>query len=127
MNENFFEIFEPFFDLFLDVYVCNRVWSAWSYDTMSTDDFISLNNTEFNQDFFEFLKDKEFSISQEELISFLIQYKGYYNSDFEHKFAPECFHNDWLSFYSEDDIFDSYKKCLINLEKYNLLQTMENF
>ncbi len=127
MNKNFFEIFEHFFDLFSDVYVCNRVWSAWSYDTMTQEDFISLNDTEFNQEFFDFLMTKEFVINQEELILFLSNYQGYYNSDFENKFAPECFHDDWLSFYSEDDIFDSYKKCLIHLEKDNLLQTMENF
>jgi len=127
MNKNFFEIFDSFFSLFSDVYVCNRVWSAWSYGTMSIDDFISLDDTEFKQEFFDFLITKEFVINQEELILFLSNYKGYYNSDFLDSFASEYFNDNWLDFYSEDDIFNSYKECLINLEKDNLLQTIENF
>lgn len=127
MNDNFFQIFEPFFHTFSDVYVCNRVWSAWSYDTMSQDDFISLNDTEFNQEFFDFLTTKEFVINQEELILFLSNYQGYYNSDFENRFAPECFNDHWLDFYDIEEIFKIYKECLINLEKNNLFEKMENF
>jgi hypothetical protein len=32
------------------VYICNRVWSAWSYGTMSQDDFIEARETEFLDD-----------------------------------------------------------------------------
>ena len=32
------------------VYVCTRVWSAWSYGTMSQDDFIEASETEFLDD-----------------------------------------------------------------------------
>lgn len=27
-------------------YVCNRVWEAWSYNTMSQDDFVEASETE---------------------------------------------------------------------------------
>ena len=127
MNIDKIECFTPFFDIFVDVYICTRVWSAWSYDTMSQDDFISLNDTEFNQEFFDFLTTKEFVINQEELILFLSNYQGYYNSDFENRFAPECFKDNWLDFYDIEEIFKIYKECLINLEKNNLFEKMENF
>jgi hypothetical protein len=57
-----------------NVFACTRVWSAWSYNTMSQDDFLPFKEDEdFINDFKNFLEDKD-KITIDELVGFFEQF-----------------------------------------------------
>ena len=69
-----------------DVYACTRVWSAWSYNTMSLDDFLPFKeDDELIADFKDFL-DKKNNVTVDDLVGFFENYEGYYNDDIDNNF-----------------------------------------
>ena len=87
-----------------DVYACTRVWSAWSYNTMSLDDFLPFKeDDELIADFKEFL-DKKNTVTIDDLVEFFENYEGYYNEDIENNFESHCFHDDYLEYSNLEDM-----------------------
>lgn len=87
-----------------DVYACTRVWSAWSYNTMSLDDFLPFKeDDELIADFKEFL-DKKNNVTVDDLVEFFENYEGYYNEDIENNFESHCFHDDYLEYSNLEDM-----------------------
>jgi valyl-tRNA synthetase len=85
-----------------DVFACTRVWSAWSYNTMSLDDFLPFKeDDELIADFKEFL-DKKSNVTVDDLVEFFENYEGYYNDDIENNFESHCFHDDYLEYCDMD-------------------------
>lgn len=104
-----------------DCYVCTRVWSAWSYNTMSKDDFIPIQEDEdlLEEMLFDFknhIKSKENKITLENIDDYYnnFQYEIYYNSDIDNYFESYYFKNDYLS-YVDLDLF----KILLEDDKLN--------
>lgn len=100
-DKNIAEIIENNMD---DVYACTRVWSAWSYNTMSLDDFLPFKeDDELIADFKEFL-DKKNTVTIDDLVEFFENYEGYYNEDIENNFESHCFHDDYLEYSNLEDM-----------------------
>lgn len=94
-DKNIAEILENNMD---DVYACTRVWSAWSYNTMSLDDFLPFKeDDELIEDFKNFLEQKD-KVTVDELTGFFEGYEGYYNDNIEDNFESHCFHDDYLEY-----------------------------
>lgn len=102
-----------------NLYFCDRVWSAWSYGTMTQEDFIPLNeDDEFLDDFYNFLLKSE-KLSEEKIICFLSeQIDVYYNEDLEN-FKKEDFNEDWLSNFDIEYFFKDINKEVVK-EKISL-------
>jgi hypothetical protein len=87
-----------------DVYACTRVWSAWSYNTMSLDDFLPFKeDDELIADFKDFL-DKKNNVTVDDLVGFFENYEGYYNDDIDNNFESHCFHDDYLEYSNLDNM-----------------------
>jgi hypothetical protein len=87
-----------------DVFACTRVWSAWSYNTMSLDDFLPFKeDDELIADFKDFL-DKKNNVTVDDLFDFFENYEGYYNDDIENNFESHCFHDDYLEYSNLEDM-----------------------
>ncbi len=100
-DKNIAEIIENNMD---DVYACTRVWSAWSYNTMSLDDFLPFKeDDELIADFKDFL-DKKNNVTVDDLVVFFENYEGYYNDDIENNFESHCFHDDYLEYSNLEDM-----------------------
>lgn len=104
--------------VFKNCYSCTRVWSAWSYDTMTIDDFTpfdkddesflecfdslidSINNTEFIS--------KE--VFYDAVIDIISDYDLYYNDDIDNNFSSGSFNNDVFEEINLDDMFISFRE-----------------
>ncbi len=112
-DKNIAEIIENNMD---DVYACTRVWSAWSYNTMSLDDFLPFKeDDELIADFKDFL-DKKNNVTVDDLVEFFENYEGYYNEDIENNFESHCFHDDYLEYSNLEDMAE-YINTLKQAEK----------
>lgn len=127
MNSELVEIFSPFFNIFSDVYVCNRVWSAWSYETMTQSDFFKLTDDDFCSDFFYFVQQFEYKITPEQLLHFLEGYEAYYNSEFDYRFVQDDFDSCWIDLFAIEDLYTVYNACLIELNKHNTQKILDTF
>lgn len=78
----------------IDIYSCTRVWSAWSYGTMSLDDFVPVNEDEevLNEIADQILDLKNISIDS--ISSVLENYQFFYNDNIEDNFESHLFHED---------------------------------
>ena len=90
-------------DFFMDIYICERTWSGWSYNTMSKDDFYLLADDEnFIETIIEILHlDK---INDSIICEYIEDYEAHYNCDIENCFSSEYFDDCWLAFVDFDEL-----------------------
>lgn len=127
MNEVEKIFFSPFLSQFYCVFVCTRVWSAWSYNTMTKDDFVMLTETEFTNDFFIFIEDNNFKIDIQQLINFLENYEAYYNQLFYVNFEKEHFDQDWISNFDIESLYQSLNDGFLLLQQYKISNELKGF
>lgn len=88
---------------FSDVFSCTRTWSAWSYETMVADDFVSLSDDE------DLIHEIALELSQHKDIESFLEvfdnYKLYYNEDIYRNFHSIAFKDDWTQYYDLEEIF----------------------
>lgn len=101
---------------FGEVYLATRVWSAWSYGTMSVDDFVPLSEDEY---IIDELTDKLIkSKNKDEIYGAFQEYELYYNNDIENDFNPDSFDDDWL--YDRDIVdMESISERIMSVIKKN--------
>jgi len=101
---------------FVDTYGCTRVWSAWSYNTMSQEDFVAYQS---GDEAFDEMRDKlEFTLKTnrfnnvEELVEFFYDtgHDLYFNDDIESNFNSDHFNSDYLDHIDLNPLFESIKK-----------------
>lgn len=88
---------------FKGCYSCTRVWEAWSYGTMTVDDFqeFQKGDTAFDEAFSTIIKHiKNGEIKNtNDIIHFLENnYELFYNQDLEYDFSSEAFSYDYTSY-----------------------------
>jgi len=120
MNKELKETFlNELADHFQDIYVCTRIWSAWSYSTMELEDFYLLcDDEDFIQSVFNILKENK--INQDVVISHIENFEAVYNFDIEENFQSNLFHEDWLNYVDIEEF------CKF-LNTYKLKSNFENF
>lgn len=85
---------------FEDCYSCCRVWSAWSYNTMSQDDFIPVSDDpdvleEISESIVQKIND---NADFESILSVFDDYVFYYNNNIENNFDSMSFHEDYFDY-----------------------------
>lgn len=102
---------------FNNVYSCTRVWSAWSYDTMTVDDFAPFEKgdeafDEFSTNFKAALllekidnKDKFYDFIEKQVGV----YELFYNDDLN-DFHSQAFSEDFLGSLDFDDVYPAVQK-----------------
>lgn len=104
--------------VFEGCYSCGRVWSAWSYGTMSVDDFYPFSKgDESFEEVFDLIK-KE--VSKEpfknvddfvnKFISIMENYNLYYNENIDRYFNSNSFNDDYLGIIDVSDLFNNFKE-----------------
>ncbi len=94
---------------FAYVFFCERVWSAWSYDTMTIDDFIPIFDDEELLDEFVNLVQVTKHLSFGDIEIFFEKIEAYYNSDIDYSFDKEYFAEDWIAYIELEDFFEQIK------------------
>lgn len=106
-------------DHFQGIYVCTRVWSAWSYSTMNIEDFYLLcEDEDFIESIFLILKENE--INQDIVVSQIENYEAFFNVDIENNFESNLFQDDWLEYVDINGLCD-----FLNI--YKLKNNFNNF
>jgi hypothetical protein len=108
-----------FYDHFSNLYSCSRVWSAWSYDTMSESDFIAINeDVDIMSEIIESILQLQ-EINIDSVISILENYTDIYYNENISEFCQHSFHEDWIDYIIlEDFIIDVLPiVCEIKLSK----------
>jgi hypothetical protein len=107
------EISEQLNSSFSNIYGCTRVWKAWSYDTMTLDDFPPFQKgdeayDEMKVKFDQIIKSVK---NTDELHEFFIDldYDLYYNSDIESNFESNFFHQDYLDYVDLSTLMEKIK------------------
>lgn len=103
---------------FSNIYSCTRVWAAWSYDTMSADDFPPFEKGD--EAFDEFVKELKTSLLTEKIDNpdkfydliekHICNYELYYNEDIDRYFDSQYFKEDFLGETDLSDIYPVAKK-----------------
>jgi len=111
-------------------YSCTRVWSAWSYDTMSQDDFneMAFGDEAFDE-FYNHLHKMlcHFKIESIEYFIAVIenqlnQYELFYNEDIESRFDSIYFDNDIFNYLDIATLYDA----AVKYQKYCLVALVDN-
>ena len=128
------EALESMDSVFKDCYYCTRVWSAWSYDTMTTNDFTPFDKDD--ESFLECFDDLINSIHStafiskevfnERVIDIMSDYELYYNENIDNDFSSDSFYDDVFDIINLDDMFISFRKYNNFLIKNKGVLTMPN-
>lgn len=108
-KENFENKLESTFE---SIYSCTRVWGAWSYNTMGVDDFPPFQRGD--EAFDEMSTHLKNILDNKKIVSFdefvdvvtnvVCNYDLYYNSDIDHCFDSQYFHQDVLDYIDLTDL-----------------------
>lgn len=103
---------------FENIYSCTRVWSAWSYNTMTTDDFAPFEKGD--EAFDEFVTELKKSLLTEKIDTadkfydlvekHICNYALYYNEDMDRNFDSHAFKEDFLGETDLTNIYPAAKK-----------------
>lgn len=103
-------------ETFENCYSCTREWSAWSYGTMTDDDFLSVPEDEelleeITGSFVDMIKEKG-RINENDINTFFenLDYTIYYNEDIYRNFDSIFFKDDYLGYIDLDLINDFFKE-----------------
>lgn len=120
LEKKAFETMELTFE---NCFSCNRTWSAWSYDTMSVDDFIPFDRGD--ESFIEcFNSIKEFSKNNtlknedefyDKVVNIISDNTLYFNDNIDNDFSSNSFNDDIFGIVDLKDMyiqFKSYKEAL---------------
>ena len=99
---------------FDDLFICTRTWSAWSYATMTHDDFIPLVANSNLLD--EITENLSYATDIDTIEEIFNDYNFYYNSDIDNNFYSQAFDDDWHSHYNVKHVF----KSILDLNKISL-------
>ena len=111
MNElKFKELIRKHFN---NCYFCLKVWSAWSYNAMNTDDFIEFYlEDEAVNDFYNNLKAVN-DLTEEKLIEVLSNYELFYNENIDDNFTAESFDSDYLFYIDTHLLLKEVKEIMV--------------
>ncbi len=99
-------------------YSCGRVWSAWSYGTMTVNDFYPFDSSDDSfKEAFDSLK-KEISIEpfkniddfSDKFCKILENYELYYNENIDRYFNSGSFNSDFLGIIDVSDLYKGFKE-----------------
>lgn len=100
---------EKFSSFFSCIYFCDCVWSAWSYNTMTQDDFLAMSEDEdYLKDILEDILKKEITI--ENIEEAFNTTEAYFCEDLEHCFSQEYFAEDFLSYIDFEELIPFLKQ-----------------
>lgn len=116
------EIMKETFD---NCYSCFREWSAWSYGTMTDEDFLNVAEDEelleeISESFINMTKEKN-EIDEEDINNFFenLEYQFYYNEDIDRNFDSIFFKDDYLSYIDLDAIKNLVVENEISEKEFN--------
>jgi hypothetical protein len=114
INDNLKNIISEYLE---NVYYCEREWSAWSYNTMTIDDFIELWNDEDTlNDISKKIIDNKSSLTSESLSNCFSWIDAYHNDCLDYNFESQYFNNCWFEEIDFDEMLPRIKQILIKLK-----------
>lgn len=109
--------FETMERTFENCFSCDRTWSAWSYNTMTVDDFINFDRND--ESFIEsFNSIKEFSLNNsleneeefyDKVVDIVSNSTLYFNENIERNFFSNSFKEDIFEYLDLKDMYEDFK------------------
>lgn len=119
--------FETMERTFENCFSCDRTWSAWSYNTMTVDDFINFDRND--ESFIEsFNSIKEFSLNNsleneeefyDKVVDIVSNSTLYFNENIERNFFSNSFKEDIFEYLDLKDMYEDFKsyKSALKIDK----------